>query len=190
MNASPSAPSTPLTDPTAEPVIAPPLERLIAVFRDELTGVRFPGADVAVLEQAADRVRVAADELAQAEALLERARASLGEANEQLLQKGHRALSYARIYAEESPSLSLILDGIVLPRSLGRTDAITLDGSPPAPRRRGRPPKVAGATPLFNPRDADDEPTPSPTPATSPIAVAALAPVAPRAEERAQARSS
>jgi multidrug efflux pump subunit AcrA (membrane-fusion protein) len=182
MNASPS------NDPTAEPVIAPPLERLIAVFRDELGGVRFPGADVALLEQAADRVRVAADELAQAEALLERARASLGEANEHLLQKGHRALAYARIYAEESPSLSLILDAIVLPRAGRLADAMTLDGNPPAPRRRGRPPKVTGATPLFSPRDADEEPTPTP----APMPVPALAPVAPsRQEDRpAQLRSS
>src|SRR5262249_52129611 len=105
-----------MTASSERTAIAEPLARLIAVFQQHLAGVHFPGADAAVLGEAAERVRAAAGELAEAEALVDAARAVLREAEEELLHKGQRALAYARIYAEEAPVLAAALEGIALPR--------------------------------------------------------------------------
>jgi len=92
----------------------------------------------------------------EAEALVDAARATLHEAEQELLHKGQRALAYARIYAEESPALAAVLDAIVLPRvvaGVGEAETVP-SGASPEPRRRGRPRKVATA-PLFSLRESD-----------------------------------
>src|SRR4051794_35388508 len=121
-----------------------PVEKLIEVFTQNLAGVQFPGADTAVLEQAAEATRAAADRLAEAEAVVDAARTALHEAEAELIHKAQRALAYARIYAGEKPALAALLDPIVLRRD-GAADA----NLAAEPRKRGRPRKVAGATPLF-----------------------------------------
>jgi hypothetical protein len=162
----PDSPDT--RDPISEQAfIAEPVAQLIALFHAQLATVRFPGADAAVLEQAAERVRAAAEELAQAEALVAGARAALTHAEEELLHKAQRARAYARIYAEESPALAAALDGIVLPSvAAGRTSSPGLPATTaPAPRRRGRPKTASATDQLFSARPSPDEPA---MPADSP----------------------
>jgi hypothetical protein len=144
----------------AADVIAPPVARLIALFHGELGNIRFPGLDANVLDAGADRVRAAAAELARVEALVVAARASLAEAEQQLLRKGERALAYARIYAEEAPAIAAALEGLVLARSAA--SPAPAPAPLEAPRRRGRPRKIqtdpaALEVTLFSaPADDDD----------------------------------
>ncbi len=140
--------------------IAGPLGRLLELFHAELADVKFPGIDRAVLDEAADRVGEAALQVAQAEAMLQAARARLADMQEQLEQKGQRALAYARIYAEELPALASQLDAI---GSLGGAHrpgvSESVDGAAEAPRRRGRPRKSEPASLLFSPREKTAEPS-------------------------------
>jgi ElaB/YqjD/DUF883 family membrane-anchored ribosome-binding protein len=126
--------------------LSPPLQALLALFESELKSVKFPEVDGAVLAQAAQRARDGAEAVTRAEAALEVARGALAQAQESLLQKAHRAQAYARVFAEERPELAQRLEAIVLPRPrLRATDSAT----PPAPRRRGRPPKGESNASLF-----------------------------------------
>ena len=120
------------------------INALLAVFASDLADVRFGDLDRAALERGAGSVRAAADELADAEAAAEAARGALEAAREELLQKGQRALAHARIHAEDLPEVSQRLQAITLGRDLRRGEPVALGGHEGAPRRRGRPPKVAG----------------------------------------------
>jgi hypothetical protein len=104
--------------------------------------VEFPGAGTAVLKQAIEAARAAANRLAVAEAAADAERAALAEAEAELMRKAQRALAYARIYAEEAPALGTLLDAIMLRPEVAATAV-------PEARKRGRPRKVASATPLF-----------------------------------------
>jgi hypothetical protein len=119
---------------------------LLDLFGTELAQVRFGELDGAALDTAAGEVREAARELAQAEALAEAARGALEAARERLLQKGQRALAYARIYAEESPELAARLDTIALVCEPRRGEPTASALVEPTARRRGRPPRTASAT--------------------------------------------
>lgn len=126
--------------------IPAPAQAVLDLFKEDLAGVRFPDMDQAVLEAAAAKMRAAAEAEAQAEAALQAAREAFGEAQETLLHKCSRALSYARVYAEEDPDLSSKLDDIQFPRG-GRGKAAPAPALPevkPA-ARRGRRPQVSGA---------------------------------------------
>ena len=133
--------------------ISPALQTLLELFHQELQKVKFPDVDGAVLGEAAARVRGRAEEVARAQAALEAARQSLYESQEALLQKGQRALAYARVFAEDDAELSAKLDAVSLPRPVRR--AARVDGAPVAeaapvseensPKRRGRPPKARPA---------------------------------------------
>jgi hypothetical protein len=103
-------------------------------------------------------VQEKAEVVARAQAALEAARQSLYESQEALLQKGQRALAYARIFAEEDAELSAKLDDISLPRPLRKAprsegtvalEAPVTQADDSAPRRRGRPPKARTSAPLF-----------------------------------------
>ncbi|PTL84738.1 hypothetical protein [Vitiosangium sp. GDMCC 1.1324] len=144
-------------DATENDPISPAMRALLEVFSTELSEVKFPDVDAEVLEEAAGRVRAQAEAVAKAQAALEAARQALGESQEALLQKGQRALSYARVFAEEDAELSTKLEAISLPkpaRKVVRADGSVVAEAPAqndetAPRRRGRPPKSRPSAPLF-----------------------------------------
>jgi hypothetical protein len=145
-------------DPSGSDPISPALQDLLTLFDQELATVKFPDLDRAVLEEAAARVKEKAAEVARVQAALEAARQGLYESQEALLQKGQRALAYARIFAEDDAELSAKLDGISLPRPVRRApraegatalDAPAAQSEESAPRRRGRPPKARTSAPLF-----------------------------------------
>jgi hypothetical protein len=145
-------------DPSGSDPISPALQDLLKLFGQELATVKFPELDRGVLEEAAERVKEKAEAVAVAQATLEAARQALYESQEALLQKGQRALAYARIFAEDDAELSAKLDGISLPRPVRKApraegvaalEAPAVQGEESAPRRRGRPPKARTSAPLF-----------------------------------------
>ncbi|WP_225413730.1 hypothetical protein [Stigmatella hybrida] len=146
-------------DPSGNDPISPSMQDLLKLFGQELAAVKFPDVDRGVLEEAAARVKQKADEVAKAQAALEAARQSLYEGQEALLQKGQRALAYARIFAEEDAELSAKLDTISLPRPVRKASRVegtlvqdtqaAAPGEDAAPRRRGRPPKARASAQLF-----------------------------------------
>jgi hypothetical protein len=145
-------------DPSGNDPISPALQDLLKLFAQELSSVKFPDLDRERLEEAAQRVQEKAEVVARAQAALEAARQSLYESQEALLQKGQRALAYARIFAEEDAELSAKLDDISLPRPLRKAprsegavalEAPAMQADDSAPRRRGRPPKARTSAPLF-----------------------------------------
>src|SRR3954471_2108110 len=105
-----------MTNQTADHPIPSSIQTLLELFATELSGVKFPDVDKKELDAAAEAVRVRAAELERAEAAVEAARALLTESQDGLMQKSQRALSYARIFAEENPELAVKLDAVVLPR--------------------------------------------------------------------------
>lgn len=118
-------------------------------FDNELAGVRFPDVDQAVLQEAADRVTALAEEQARAEAALQAAREALQEGQDQLLARCQRALSYARIYAEDDPDLSRRLEAVTIQRGARVRAATEAPEGKPAPRRGRRPSAVAADGALF-----------------------------------------
>ncbi|MFL5358046.1 hypothetical protein [Archangium sp.] len=144
-------------DVTENDPISPAMRALLEVFSTDLSEVKFPDVDAEVLEEAAGRVTAQAEAVAQAQAALEAARQALGESQEALLQKGQRALAYARVFAEEDAALSTKLESISLPkagRKVARPDGGVAAEAPAqndetAPKRRGRPPKSRPSAPLF-----------------------------------------
>jgi hypothetical protein len=114
---------------TPDPV-ARPIRALLEVFEDDLDGVAFPDVGAEALNGAAERVRERASGVEAARAALMEAEAALRGEQARLEQLASRALSYARIYAEERPELAARLAEIVL----GGAEA------PPA-KKRGRPRK-------------------------------------------------
>jgi len=117
---------------------------LLELFGAELRDVTFPGADGPSLQAAAQSLADAEAAVAHAQAALDAARASREGADRALGALAQRALSYARVYAEDAPSLAAKLDALAPPRTTRkpRGDALP-EGT--APRRRGRPPKSASA---------------------------------------------
>ena len=146
-------------DPSGSDPISPALQDLLKLFGQDLATVKFPDLDRSVLQEAAERVKEKAEVVARAQAALEAARQSLYESQEALLQKGQRALAYARIFAEDDAELSAKLDGISLPRPVRKAsraegavalEAPAVQAEESAPRRRGRPPKARSSAPLFS----------------------------------------
>jgi hypothetical protein len=150
--------------PTDEDVLSPAMTALLQLFSTDLSGQRFGEIDRPALEAAAAVVRTAAQELAEVELMADAARTSLESARDALLQKGMRALAYAKIYAEGSPALAEKLQSIALARGMRRPEPITATSPEAAPRPRGRPPKnpaavVDGTLPLTaaQPRRPEEE---------------------------------
>ncbi len=125
------------------------VQSLCELFSTELSEVKFPDVDGLALREATERVVVQAEALARAEALLVYAREQLQEAQDALLHKSQRALSYALVFAEENPALASKLSEISLPRSPRRvrSEAPVSEELAAAPKRRGRPPKVRSDDP-------------------------------------------
>jgi len=127
------------------------LPELRRLFQTDLKAVRFPGVDGEVLAVAASRVQEALREVERAEAQLAAARALLADAEEDELARAHRALAYARVYAEDLPELHQRLQDLALP-TLPALQLVE-DTASAAPKRRGRPSKAktGGAPSLFAP---------------------------------------
>jgi hypothetical protein len=96
--------------------IPSPVQEVLELFDNELASLKFGDLEPATLVGAADEVRVVAASVARAQAELDVARANLAEKVEALLQKAHRALAYARVYAEDQPELASRIEAITLPR--------------------------------------------------------------------------
>lgn len=159
-----------MSDPISAPVRA-----VLELFAGELSLVKFPDLDVSVLRNAAELVSSRAEALSQAESAMERARVELGEAQEALLHRSHRALAYARVFAEEDPVLAAKVEGLTLPRPPRKQPTRALDPMPestavveaataPAPtavaappKRRGRPPKATSSSGALFGAPASDE---------------------------------
>ena len=132
--------------------IPPPAAALLDLFAESLTDVRFGDVDAMTFARLANDVEDSAAVLATAQAALDQARAGLQERQDMLLAYAHRALAYARVYAEADDALRARLEAIALPRPARRPRAESAPpaGAPesePARRPRGRPRKLAVAAP-------------------------------------------
>jgi hypothetical protein len=122
-----------------------------------LQGVTFPDVDRETLLEHIDLVRRAADDVAQAQAMLAAAESALEERQSALMAKSHRAMAYARIYADENPALLSELDRITLPRTSAlraerrenTAPRLSSTRSETGGRPRGRPRKSTDETSLF-----------------------------------------
>jgi hypothetical protein len=140
--------------------IPSPVQEVLELFDTELASLRFGDLEPATLAGAADEVRLVAASVARVQSELDAARAILAEKIEALLQKAHRALAYARVYAEDQPELASRIEAIALPRAARRSfkleaarlepDTAQLPSSAiDPPRRRRRAVSVTTAeTPL------------------------------------------
>lgn len=116
--------------------IAAPLQKVLSLFTEgPLAGVAFPDVDASSLTDLAEAVHAEAQKVTAAEAAVTEARAALAERQVALRTKAQRALAYARIYADGAPELRPLLDEIDL-------FSLSSEAAKPAPKRRGRPPKV------------------------------------------------
>lgn len=131
--------------------IPPPVQHVLELFSNDLAQVRFGDVDAQTLSKATAAVEAAAAEVATLETAFADARAKLQENQDALLQQVHRALAYARVYAESDAELSARLEAIALPRSPKRapraggpeSSSTSLAPAPQAERRpRGRPRKT------------------------------------------------
>jgi hypothetical protein len=140
------------------------LSTLLHLF-SALPDVRFPDLDAQSLQSSVARVKDRALELASIEAQLEAVRAQLEEEQETLLKKGHRLHAYLKVFAEQDEAIAAKVNALTLPRlrkpAAPRPETVvsTPDGTPPAPKKRGRPRKVVPSSDaLFT------EPAPAPAP--------------------------
>lgn len=141
-----------MTPTAADSSIHPAQQAVMDLYATDLSSLKFPDVDHAVLEAAAKRVQTDAQAVKVAEEALAAARATMAESQEVLMQKCQRALAYARVYAEENPDLAQKVDAITLPKAGKRgsrgseipTDA-SEESKEAAPKRRGRKPQASGA---------------------------------------------
>lgn len=133
------------------------LQRLLQLF-SSLPDVRFPDLDPASLQDDVARVKERHLELMHIEAQQQAVRAALDDEHEALLKKGHRLLSYLKVFAEADEQLAEKVDTVSLPR-LRRVVPQTASSSsvsepsltPPVdgPKKRGRPRKESATDGLF-----------------------------------------
>jgi hypothetical protein len=121
---------------------------LLQVFEGSLRDVRFPDADGEALKGAVTAYQTAQATVASAEMNLQSARTHLNEADTALARMSQRALSYARIYAQENPELLASLP--VAKSVVGRNGAPHSKGEPALattrePRKRREEPNSAAA---------------------------------------------
>lgn len=132
----------------------PAVQALLDLFATSLADVRFADVDGPSLARCAAEVEGAAQAEVVARLALDAAQFALQEKQEALLQRAQRALAYARVYAENDPTLAASLDGIGLPRATRRAsvgDALVLStaSETTSPRPRGRPRKRPPAEPTL-----------------------------------------
>lgn len=129
----------------SESPVSSQIQAVLDLFEGELAALKFPDVDSEVLNEAAEAVKKHAEALARAEQVVQGARASLQECQDQLVHKCQRAIAYARIYAEDNSELLRRIDGISVPKN-GRpvralpVTTVAAESRPPARRgRRGSP---------------------------------------------------
>lgn len=104
-----------------EPALLPaPLQALLDLFATELAEVHFADIDASTLARLTHEVQVANETMTAAQAVLDGARTALQERRDTLVQHAHRALAYAKVYAENDDALTARLEAITLPGSKGR----------------------------------------------------------------------
>jgi len=134
-----SASSRHLIAVPAENPVSPAAQSVLELYASELAELRFPDVDRETLAAAAARVVADAESLAAAEAALSAAREVLQDSQEALLGKCHRALAYARIFAEDNPELTQRIEAIALPRRGQKTASpVLVEQDLSRPGRRGR----------------------------------------------------
>jgi hypothetical protein len=105
------------------------VQAVLELFKGPLADVRFADVDASGLASVAVEVERAAASVQEQEAHLAALRLSLAERQDALLSLAHRALAYARVYAESDEALSARLNAISLPRAA-------------KPRKNARPPQA------------------------------------------------
>jgi hypothetical protein len=106
------------------PLLPAPLQSIVDLFATEFAEVHFADIDATTLARLTREVQTANETVIAAQSVLDGARTTLQEKRDTLLQHAHRALAYARVYAENDEALS------------ARLEAITLPGSRPASSKR------------------------------------------------------
>jgi hypothetical protein len=81
------------------------VQDLLKVFKEDLSDVTFPDVSLKVLETLAHTVENSAKELAKAQEAEMAAQQALEASQAELLQKSARAISYAKVYAEDKIEL-------------------------------------------------------------------------------------
>lgn len=161
-------------DPDSNP-IPTAVKELLALFDGPLAEVRFPDVDGAALREHVASVDAAVKEVEAAAAAWAEAKRAVDARLETLVQKAQRALSYARVYAEDKPELDAQLAALVFPKwgDPRGTSSKTNGAEPMAARKRGRPKKseTAAAPPKSEPAITllpASSPEPEAAPASSP----------------------
>lgn len=158
-----SSPASPIAQVGSPPAgtrrghLEPGVAAVVALFEGPLAEHSFPGADwvtLSELEEAVTNARATTDD---ARAALVRAQESLVASERalvaheaKLLGRAHRALAYARIYAEDAPELASTIRAIELPPMPVRAAEPGGDLAS-QPKRRGRPARARSGAPLFEP---------------------------------------
>jgi hypothetical protein len=149
--------------PIANDPVPSSVRALLQLLGGELSSVKFPDVDGERLAGAAREVEAAAAATAEAEAALETARRRLGERQDALLARAHRALGYLRVFADGDAGLEAKLGVIVLPRRGRPAEPAATAAAPagePAARRRGRPAKNDPGAPLLAALDGSEAAAP------------------------------
>jgi hypothetical protein len=120
-----------------------PIQALLDLFATSLSGVRFGDLDSKALTTLAADVQSAAEVVASAEAALTSARDALKQRQDALLQQAHRALAYARVFAENDEALSARIEEISLPKPPRRTRSADEAPAPTPEPQAARPRKNA-----------------------------------------------
>lgn len=123
---------------TPSPVLPPSLQDLVDLFQGPLQTVQFPDIDAPRLLALVAEVGAAQEAVHEAEQLLAEAKREREERLEALLNKAHRALAYARVFAEEDQELSAKLATVNLPKTRKTPLGDTPFHEESAPRRRAR----------------------------------------------------
>ena len=97
--------------------LSAPVQAVLELFQGPLADVRFADVDAAGLANLAAAVDSAASEVARQEAQLAELRQAWVERQDALLLLAQRAVSYARVYAENDEALTEQLSRIALPRA-------------------------------------------------------------------------
>jgi len=124
------------TAPSAPSALPPFARDVLELYATALAEVRFPDVDLGTLESCADALREAQEEVERLDAELQAAQERVQERTSALLARADRALSYARIYAEDNADLSARIGAIG--GSAPGDEAASVGA-----RKRGRPRKVA-----------------------------------------------
>ncbi len=145
-----------MSDSPATALSDPGLVALLALFEGPLAKVQFPDVNRDRLLEEAVAVRSAAENVAEARAVLLAAQAALVAAETDLVTHdralfglGQKGLAYAKVFADGQPALRAELDKIALPGGASRPVRLGGEEAGLEPRRRGRPRKARPESSLF-----------------------------------------